>query len=397
VTLAVNRTIARLGAAVLGLFLLFEPVAASAATSSSQTKKKTSSSAQQGAKTTKKATSTKKASGKRGSTRSVSSSKKRSSSSYSRSRSRARRARLARALAAQRARELREAMTPRYRVGEDGLLEPDLRAAAAVVYNPLTHEVLWEENAYDTRAIASITKVMTAVVFLEHEVDTTRVVAVAPEDVRGARHTSLRAGERVRVEDLLHLLLISSDNAAARTLARVSPFGPAGFVERMNTKAVELGLTQTHYFDPSGLYSDNVSSALDLAQLITYASADERIAGIMRKRDYTLTTSRRTVTVHTTNRLVGSEVEVLGGKTGFIRSAGYCLATLVRLPQTNQELAFVVLGAKSNSGRFWETRHLLNWINQRSGGLIGSEKAEELPLPQELPQELSQELPQALP
>jgi D-alanyl-D-alanine endopeptidase (penicillin-binding protein 7) len=233
---------------------------------------------------------------------------------------------------------------------------------------------------------------MTAIVFLEHELDTTRIVTVAAEDVRGARHTSLRSGERVRVEDLLHLLLISSDNAAARTLARVSPFGPAGFVERMNAKAAELGLTQTHYFDPSGLYSANVSSAVDMAQLITYASADDRIAGIMRKRDYTLQTSRRTFSVHTTNRLVGSEIDVLGGKTGFIRNAGYCLATLVRLPQSNEEVALVVLGARSNNGRFWETRHLLNWITQRTGGLLGGEPKVEAP-PPDAPQEQPDDLP----
>jgi D-alanyl-D-alanine carboxypeptidase len=117
----------------------------------------------------------------------------------------------------------------------------------------------------------------------------------------------------------------------------------------------------------------------------------------MRKGEHTLTTSRRTLTVHTTNRLVGSEIDVLAGKTGFIRSAGYCLATLVRLPQTNEELAFVVLGAKSSSGRFWETRHLFNWINQRTGVLMGGEPAVESPLPQEVPQALLQELRLELP
>jgi D-alanyl-D-alanine endopeptidase (penicillin-binding protein 7) len=386
VTLPVRRS--RVGAALLGLCLLAEPAAAVAATTGTQARKTTPSTKSSSASSKKPTTSNaaSKASTKKTST------KAQKSRSYSRARSQARRARLAKALAAQRARELREAMTPRYRVGDDGQLEPDLRAAAAVVYNPTTHEVLWEDNAYDTRSIASITKVMTAIVFLEHEVDTARMVAVAAEDVRGARHTSLRRGERVRVEDLLHLLLISSDNAAARTLARVSPFGPAGFVERMNAKAEELGLTQTHYFDPSGLYSANVSSAVDMAQLIAYASADERIAGVMRKRDYTLTTNRRTFSVHTTNRLVGSEIDVLGGKTGFIRNAGYCLATLVRLPQSNEEVALVVLGARSNNGRFWETRHLLNWFSQRTGGLLGGEPKVEPP-PPDAPQDQPDDLP----
>jgi D-alanyl-D-alanine endopeptidase (penicillin-binding protein 7) len=297
-------------------------------------------------------------------------SRSKSKSAYSASRSRARRARLARALALQRQREAREAMVPRFKLDEGGALVPDIRAAAAVVYNPATQEVLWEENGAETRSIASITKVMTAVVFLEHETDLSRTVHVEPSDVVGARHTYLRRNERLRLEDALNLMLVASDNAAARLLARVSPFGRDGFIEQMNEKARELGLTQTHYADPSGLLQENLSSARDMARLIAYAASDERIASVMRKTDHFLTTSRRSFSVHTTNRLVGSDIDVLGGKTGFIRSSGYCLATLLRLPQSNEEVAVVVLGARSNAGRFWETRHLFNWISSNAQGLF---------------------------
>jgi D-alanyl-D-alanine endopeptidase (penicillin-binding protein 7) len=285
------------------------------------------------------------------------------------------RARLARAQAARRQREAREAMMPRFKVDERGEMVPDPRAEAAIIYNPVTHEVLWEENATHSRSIASITKVMTAVVFLEHEFDLEREVVVDPADLRGASTTFLRGRERLTLDDLLHLTLIASDNAAARTLARYSIWGPHGFVQRMNEKAVELGLTSTHYADPSGLDPDNVSSAYDMARLIAYAAGDERIAAIMRKGDHTLRTSRRQITVHNTNKLVGTEVEVVGGKTGFIRKAGYCLATLLRLPQFQDPVAVVVLGARSNAGRFWETRHLLTWLAGRSDLLFGSSRS----------------------
>ena len=92
-------------------------------------------------------------------------------------------------------------------------------------------------------------------------------------DMPGARRPTC-ARTKVSVQNLLHLLLIASDNAAARTLARVSSFGPQGFVARMNEKAEELGLTSTRYADPSGLLADNVSSAYDMARLITYAGDD---------------------------------------------------------------------------------------------------------------------------
>jgi D-alanyl-D-alanine endopeptidase (penicillin-binding protein 7) len=175
----------------------------------------------------------------------------------------------------------------------------------------------------------------------------------------------------VTTGDLLHLLLIASDNAAARTLARVSPHGSEGFIARMNDKAGELGLTNTRYADPSGLLSANVSSAYDMARLIAHVASDHRIAAIMQKQYYTVAAGPRQINIHSTNQLVmKGDVDVLGGKTGFIRNAGYCLATLLRLPQGGPQVAVVVLGARSNAGRFWETRHLFNWLANRAQDLF---------------------------
>ena len=129
---------------------------------------------------------------------------------------------------------------------------------------------------------------------------------------------------------------------ASRRMAAV------GFVEQMNEKAKLLGLTSTRYADPSGLLADNVSSAYDLARLIAYSAADERIGGIMRKTPYTTRAGTRTISATSTNQLVkNGDIDVLGGKTGFITRSGYCLASLLRLPQTGQLVSVVVLGAKS--------------------------------------------------
>lgn len=295
---------------------------------------------------------------------------------YSARASKARKARLARARAVARAREqarlraLQEAMTPRYKTDATGALVPDIRAAAAIVFNPETGQVLWEENAQDKRSIASITKVMTALVFLEDDPDLSQVITVERGDTYAASTTYLRANERITLDDLLHLTLIASDNAAARALARLSHGGTASFVERMNEKAIELGLESTTFADPSGLNPANISSAYDLSRLISFASGNERMAPIMRTAQYTVKTSRRTVHINNTNRLVlGGEVDVMGGKTGFITKAGYCLATLLRLPQGNQ-VAVVVLGANSNTGRFWETRHLANWLSDKAADIF---------------------------
>ena len=304
---------------------------------------------------------------------------------YSAAASTARKARLARARAAARAREvarmrsLSEAMTPRYKTDANGELVPDIRAAAAIIFNPANGQVLWEENAQDKRSIASITKVMTTVVFLEDNPDLSQEITVERSDVYAASTTYLRANERLTLDDVLHLTLIASDNAAARILSRVSHGGTASFVERMNEKALELGLENTSFADPSGLNPANVSSAYDLSRLISFAASDERVAPIMRTPTYTVHTSRRAVNIHSTNRLVMEGMDVVGGKTGFIGKAGYCLATLLRLPQGNQ-VAFVVLGARSNPGRFWETRHLFNWLQDKAGTLFGKEEQPQEPV-----------------
>jgi D-alanyl-D-alanine endopeptidase (penicillin-binding protein 7) len=279
----------------------------------------------------------------------------------------------ARSRAATQARLLREAQEPRFRLDESGALVPDVRAEAAIIYDSATGHVLWESNSQNQRSIASITKVMTAVVFLEDSPDLSDEIVVQPSDVRAASTTYLRAGYHVTKGDLLHLTLIASDNAAARALARVSSLGSEAFISRMNSKAAELGLTNTSYADPSGLLSANVSSAYDMAKLITYVSNDERIASVMRTQTYTVTAGRRVINIHSTNQLVmKGDVDVQAGKTGFISKAGYCLATLLRLPQGGPEVAVVVLGAKSNAGRFWETRHLLIWFASKADDLVGS-------------------------
>jgi D-alanyl-D-alanine endopeptidase (penicillin-binding protein 7) len=312
-------------------------------------------------------------------TRSTSTATKKKTTAYSATASKARRTSLARARASARAREanrlhalrsLQEAMTPQFKTDANGQTVPDVRAAAAIIFDPVTGQVLYEENSQDKRSIASITKVMTALVYLEDNPDLNQDVAIERSDVYAASTTYLKAGDHITAGELLHLLLIPSDNGAARALARNSHGGTAPFVERMNEKAIELGLQNTSFADPSGLNANNVSSAFDLSHLITFAASDERIASVMRTATYTVTTNRRMIPIHSTNHLLMSgDVEVMGAKTGFISKSGYCLATLLRLPQGNP-IAVVVLGAHSNNGRFWETRHLFNWLETKASELF---------------------------
>jgi D-alanyl-D-alanine endopeptidase (penicillin-binding protein 7) len=293
---------------------------------------------------------------------------------YSAEASQSRKTKLAVARARATAREMADTVLPRYKVDASGGLVPDVRAAAAIIYDPDTNEILWEENAQTQRSIASITKVMTATVFLENNPDMTEPVTIARSDVFQASTTHLHANDKVTTDDLLHLLLIASDNAAARALARISPQGSEGFIRRMNEKASELGLETTHYADPSGLLSENVSSAYDMARLITHASQDERISSVMRTNEYTVYLGgKRPITFRSTNHLLrGGDVDVRAGKTGFISKAGYCLATVLRLPQSTHNVAVVVFGARSNAGRFMESRNLFNWASAKAATLFAA-------------------------
>jgi D-alanyl-D-alanine endopeptidase (penicillin-binding protein 7) len=262
------------------------------------------------------------------------------------------------------------AATPQFKLDLLGNQVPSVRAAAAIIYNPQTGQVLWGENQHARRPVASLTKLMTAITFMADGPDLSEHVQVLAADVRNASVTHLRSGELVSFGDLLHLTLIASDNGAARVLARTSEGGASGFVARMNEMAQHLGLTSSEFADPSGLDARNVSSAYDVSQLLSMVTSDPVLGPITRTPRYEARTNLRRFTVRSTNRLLDSVPDVVGGKTGFLRKAGYCLATLFQVPDGAQ-VAVVVLGAANSTTRFWEVRHLFNWFLGRAEGQVG--------------------------
>lgn len=250
----------------------------------------------------------------------------------------------------------------------EGVPAPRVRAEAAIVFDAASGNAVWEHNAREPRPIASITKVMTVMLFLDDEPDLDRDVVVSRRDVRNASTTWLRRGERVVLRDLVHLALVASDNVAARMLARASRWGTRRFIGRMNAMAAELGLEHTRFTDPSGLHEGNVSSAHDVSRLIAAAGRQPDVARILRKRSHRLRTSRQDRVIRNTNRLLGVRPDVVGGKTGYISEAGYCLATLIRVG--DRAVSVVVLGARSNGGRFRETRRLADWLANGARALL---------------------------
>ncbi len=230
-------------------------------------------------------------------------------------------------------------------------------ARNAILVDPRTGEVLFAKNSDSPVPIASLTKLMTAMVFLEQKPKLDREVEVTLAELNGGGHTQLRNGEVVSLGDLLHMSLMSSDNVATRVLARESGLDGDEFVARMNRKAVELGLTGSHFVEFTGLDERNVSTASDVARLLHAAAHEPLIQEITTTRQYQFATGRRVHDVHNTNRLLYSRYEVLGGKTGFILEAGYCFATWIRTQ--GRDVIAVVLGAPTNATRFADAVRLL--------------------------------------
>ncbi len=230
-------------------------------------------------------------------------------------------------------------------------------ARNAIVLDAATGQVLYEKNSDSSVPIASLTKLMTATVFLEQQPDLDRKVEVTRAELDGGGHTQLRNHEVVPLGDLLHMSLMCSDNVATRVLARESGLAPEDFLARMNQKALALGLTHTRFVEFTGLDERNVSTAADVARLLQAAASQDLVRDITTTQSYEFRTTRRAHHIANTNRLLYGRYEILGGKTGFIIPAGYCLATWVRAQ--GRDLIAVVLGAPTAATRFADVVRLI--------------------------------------
>ena len=238
-----------------------------------------------------------------------------------------------------------------------------LRSKAAVVLDAKEGEVLFEKNIEKELPIASLTKLMSALTFLETNPDLNGTATITVDDAWRSGRSQLMVGEIFTLRDLLHASLMSSSNRATRTLARASGLSSFEFAARMNWKARELGLLNSHFSEPTGLDEQNRSSALDCAGLLCAALQDSTIRSVAGKTFYefsSLNETRRKHRIGSTNKLLFSSLNVVGGKTGYIGASGWCQGTLVE-GDDGKELVAVVLGAPSKRTRFREIRSIVKW------------------------------------
>ena len=240
-----------------------------------------------------------------------------------------------------------------------------LRSSVALVMDQNSGEVLFQKNSSAVLPIASITKLMTALVVTDTHQPMDELLEVTEEDRDYERNTGsrLRFGTMLTREDLLLLALMSSENRAASALGRNYPGGRPAFVAAMNRKARELGMNDTHYVDSNGLSSSNVSSAQDLAKIVIAAYKVPLIRQFTTTTEHTVNANGRTLHYVNTNRLVrGGDWDIGLQKTGFINEAGRCLVMQANVHGRNVVMVF--LDSAGNLTRFADATRVRNWLER---------------------------------
>jgi D-alanyl-D-alanine endopeptidase (penicillin-binding protein 7) len=247
---------------------------------------------------------------------------------------------------------------------EDGAAPLEqIRSAAVAVIDQSTGDVLLEKNADAVTPIASITKLMTAMVALDVQPDLHEALTISEADVDTIKgtHSRLAVGATLTREEMLRLALMSSENRAAAALSRYYPGGREAFVKAMNAKAKMLGLTDTRFADPTGLSPENVSSARDLVKLVNAAHQYPLIREFSTTDEYQVVIRGRAQTFRNTNALVRNEQWNIGlSKTGFISEAGKCLVMQAWL--ANRPMIIVLLDSWGKLTRIADAQRIKRWV-----------------------------------
>lgn len=242
-----------------------------------------------------------------------------------------------------------------------------LRSGAAFAIDQITQQPLYDKNSRAVMPIASISKLMTAMVVLDSKAALDETVEVTDEDRDYEKNTGSRlsVGSRLSREDMLHIALMASENRAAAALSRYFPGGRPAFVAAMNKKAMELGMTDTHFLDPTGL-SPNTSSARDLAKMVNAAYQYPLIREFSTDTSYDVFTGRRTLHYASTNALVRNHSWQIGlQKTGFTNEAGECM--VMQTVVNDRPVIMVLLDSVGKYSRVADAQRLHNWLD--NGGV----------------------------
>ena len=240
---------------------------------------------------------------------------------------------------------------------------PYLNLKSALLIDYSNGDVLYSKNCESQRSVASLSKLVSAMVILDHKLNMDSIVTISKADARNSSKSRLKRGYQLTIRDLLHASLLSSDNRAARALARATSGSIKAFAIAMNKKVRSLGLENTIFYEPSGLDKRNKSNAVEIAKILQYSYDYPLIQKITQKKNYYVKVrnkKNKKLQMVNTNLIVHSKYKVLAGKTGYTQAADYCLTTLVK-NKKGEKLTLVVLGVPGDKLRFKEARKLIDW------------------------------------
>ena len=239
---------------------------------------------------------------------------------------------------------------------------PNLRSSEALVLDVTDHKVLFARKPDEQVPIASITKLMTTLVVAEanQPLDEKLQVTAADRAIGIGASSRLAVGTRLTRAQLFHLALMASENRAAHALARNYPGGLTACISAMNAKARALGMTHTHFVEPTGLSSDDTSTPDDLAKLVMAASQSDVIRRYSTSRGYIIRSGRRMVAYHNTDSLVArSSWHIVVQKTGFTNAAGHCL--VMQAVIDHRTVVMVLLNSWGKYTRVADARRVRQW------------------------------------
>ncbi len=252
------------------------------------------------------------------------------------------------------------------KIEESKSLGIETTARAALVFDKAAGEILFDKNSGEKLSLASLTKLMTALVILDEKPEWGKYIKLAYADNREGGIVYARPPEEVTMENLFKMMLVGSVNNAAAAIARSTGMTEEAFVVKMNNKARELDMNNTIFVDPTGLLPENKSTARDIAKLLANALDREEIkeAVVQKKYIFSPRKSSNTYYVKSTNELLWSFLNeepytLIGGKTGYIEESGYNLA--VEVEREGHKIVAVVLGSASAEDRFKEVKGLTDW------------------------------------
>jgi len=252
--------------------------------------------------------------------------------------------------------------------------DPLLHSSGALVLDPATGQTLYAKNADHVAPIASITKLMTAMVVLDAKLALDEPIQITTDDIDLLKNTKSRLpiGSHFRRDDLMRLALMASDNRAASALGRNYPGGLVAFVDAMNLKAASLGMNSTRYVDSSGLSPQNVSSGDDLGKLVAEAARYDLIREYSTTEavNVTLPDSKRKLSFVNTNQLVrASDWQIGLSKTGYINESGKCL--VMQAVIANQPVVIVLLDSWGKLTRVADAQRIRKWLEKNPSKLAG--------------------------